>query len=149
MLKASHHNYCRGFWSKLEKKNPKIVIMSQTVTTKRSKQKEVMWQQYRSCLTAAESQILGGKHFLTLGPESGTILVVEKGTIRSETYHCRRTLLRGKKPKWNFHNFGTLLRPLELVPASREHVVPTESQVRTVLGDCHIQGRVITIQAPQ
>ena len=68
----------QGFWSKLEKKNPKIVIMSQTVTTKRSKQKEVMWQQNRSCLAVAESQILGGKYVLALAPESGTIWWLKK-----------------------------------------------------------------------
>ena len=44
-------------------------------------------------------------------------------------------------PAWqenqvDLHNFGNLLRPLELVPAWRERVVPTEWQVRTVLGDC-------------
>ena len=41
--------------------------------------------------------------------------------------------LRGEKPKWIFHNFGNLLSPLELKQASRERVVPTEWQVRTVL----------------
>ena len=35
-----------------------------------------------------------------------------------------------------FHNVGNLLCPLELEPASRERVIPTEWQVRTVLGDC-------------
>ena len=47
----------------------------------------------------------------------GKDLVVEQGTL---------TLLRGKKTKWLFHNPGSLLRPLVLVPASRERVVPTE-----------------------
>ena len=40
----------QGFWSKLKIKNPKIVVMSPTVTTQNSKQKEVVWQQYRLCL---------------------------------------------------------------------------------------------------
>ena len=44
----------QGFWSKLKGKNPKIVVMSQTVTTKNSKQKEVIWQQYRLCLAGEE-----------------------------------------------------------------------------------------------
>ena len=48
-----------------------------------------------------------------------------------------------------FHNFGNLLGPLELVPASRERVFPTEWQVRTVLGDCITKAKVISIQAPQ
>ena len=40
-----------------------------------------------------------------------------------------------QNPKWIFHNFGILLRPPELVPASRERLVPTEWKVRTDLGD--------------
>ena len=56
-----------GFWSKLKKKIPKIVVMFPTVTTKSSKQEEVVWQQYRLCLAMAEYQILGGKHFLMSG----------------------------------------------------------------------------------
>ena len=88
-------------------------------------------------------------------------LVVEKGAKPSEKYHCRWsakpsekyhcrwTLLRGKKPKWIFHNLGNLLRPLELAPASRERVIPTEWQVRTVLGHCISRATVIPVQAPQ
>ena len=57
--------------------------------------------------------------------------------------------MRGKNTKWNFHHFGILLRPLELVPSSREHVVPTEWQVPTVLGDCISKAKVTSIQAPQ
>ena len=41
-----------------------------------------------------------------------------------------------------------ILQPLEFVPDSRRHVVPTEWQVRTVLGDCISKARVISIQAP-
>ena len=52
-------------------------------------------------------------------------------------------------PKWIFHNLCNLSCPLELVPASRERVVPTECQVRTVLGDCISKAKVISIQAPQ
>ena len=63
----------QGFWSKLKIKNPKIVVMSPTATTQNSEQKEVMWQQYRLCLAVAEHHILGGKYFLSLGPESGKI----------------------------------------------------------------------------
>ena len=66
-----------------------------------------------------------------------------------QKYHCQWTLLRGKKPKWISKNFGNLLCPLELVPASRERVVPTEWQVRTVLGDCISKAKVISIQAPR
>ena len=44
---------------------------------------------------------------------------------------------------------GNLLRPLELVPASREHVVQTKWQVRTVLGDGISKAKVVSIQAPQ
>ena len=48
-----------------------------------------------------------------------------------------------------FTKLGNFLRPLELVPASRERVAPTEWQVRTVLGDCMSRTRVIPAQAPQ
>ena len=53
-----------------------------------------------------------------------------------------------EKPEWIFHNLGNLLRPLELVLASRERVVPTEWQVRTVLGDCISRAKVIPAPAP-
>ena len=42
-----------------KKKNPKMVVMSPTVTTKGFKQKDVIWQQYHFCLSVAEHQILG------------------------------------------------------------------------------------------
>ena len=64
-------------------------------------------------------------------------------------YHCRWTLLRGKKPKWIFHNLGNLLQPLEFVPDSRKHIVPTEWQVRTDLRDCVSKAKVLSIQSPQ
>ena len=152
-LRASHHSCCRAFWSKLKKKNPKIVVMSPTATAKNSKQKEIIWQQYRLCLAVAEYQIRGGKHFLIFGPESGKIWWLKKGQYLQKKYHCRWTLLRGKKPRWTFHNFGNLSCPLELEPASRERVVPTEWQVRTVLfeilnsavpGDMQVADRVST-----
>ena len=76
-------------------------------------------------------------------------LVVEEGAIPSEKYHCRWTSLRGKKPKWILHKFGHLLRPLKLLPASHEQVVPTEWQVRTIFGDFVSKARVITCQAPR
>ena len=68
----------QGFWSRIKIKNPKIVVMSQTVFTKYTNQKEVMWQQYRLCLTISEYLILCGKHFLFFAPESGKILVVRE-----------------------------------------------------------------------
>ena len=58
--------------------------------------------------------------------------------------------MRGKTPKWILHKFGNLLQPtLALVQDSRKHVVPTEWQVPTVLGDCTAKAKVISIQAPQ
>ena len=47
--------------------------MSPTVFIKYINQKEAIWQQYRLCLATAEYHILGGKHFLVQGPESGKI----------------------------------------------------------------------------
>ena len=74
--------------------------------------------------------------------------MVEKGAI-SQKKHCQWTLLRGEKPKWIVHNLGNLVRPLEIAPASRERVVPTEWQVRTVLGGCVSRAKVIPAPAPQ
>ena len=55
--------------------------------------------------------------------------MVDNGTIPPEKItDCQWTLLRGKKPKFIFHNIGNLWRPLESVPASRERVVPTEGK---------------------
>ena len=59
-------------------------MISPTIFSKYTKLMEVIWQQYRLCLATAEYQILGGKHFVILAPESGKILVVEEGTIPSE-----------------------------------------------------------------
>ena len=42
-----------------------------------------------------------------------------------------------------------LLQQLDAIPASCERVVPTEWQVRTVLGDCLSRAKVIPAQAPQ
>ena len=116
--------------------------MSPTFETKGFAKEEMVRQQYRLCFDVAEQKILGGKHVLILGPESGNIWWLKK-------YHCQWTLLRGEKLKWIFHNLGNLLRPPELIPASRERVVPTEWQVRTVLGDCISRAKVIPVQAPQ
>ena len=60
----------QGFLSKVKKKNPKIVVMSPTVTTKN--------------LSVAEYQILGGKHFPFFGNRVRKNLVVKQCTIPSE-----------------------------------------------------------------
>ena len=139
----------RGFWSMLKKKNPKIVVMPPTVSTKGFQQKALVWQPYRLCLSVTEHHISGGKHFLIMGPESEKIWWLKKVQYLQKKYHCRWTSLRGKKPKWILHKFGHLLRPQKLVPASREQVVPTEWQVRTVFGDFMSKARVITFQTPR
>ena len=89
----------QGFWSKIKIKNPKIVMMSPTVFNKYTNQKEAIKQQYRLCLAIAEYQILGGKHFLILGPESGKIWWLKKVQYLQKKYHCQWTLLRGRQPK--------------------------------------------------
>ena len=76
-------------------------------------------------------------------------MVEKKVHYLQKKYHCLWTLLRGEKPKWIFHNLSNPLRPLESVPASRERLVPTEWQVRTVLGVCIPRAEVIPAQAPQ
>ena len=90
----------QGFRSKINLKNPKMVVMSPTVFTKFTNQKEVMWQQYRLCVDTAEHQILGGKtcpHFRT---ESGEFWWLKKVQYLQKKYHCQCALMRGKKPKW-------------------------------------------------
>ena len=139
----------QGFWSTLKIKNPKIVVMSPTATTQNSEQKEVMWQQYRLCLAVAEHQILGGKYFPTLGPESGKIWWLKEVHYLQKNTTANGLSCVARTPSGFFHNFGILLRPLELVPSSREHVVPMEWQVRSVLGDCVSKAKMISIQAPQ
>ena len=74
---------------------------------------------------------------------------MKKVQYLQKKYHCQWNFLRGKNSKWIFHNLGNLLQPLESIPASRERVVPTEWQVRSVLGDCLSKSKVITVQAPQ
>ena len=125
--------------------------MSPTVCTrKKYKQKEIIWQQYRLCCAVAEHQILGGKHFLVSETGSGKIWWLKKyNKCLQKKRHCQWTLLRGKKPKWIFQNFGDLLQLLEFVPASRERVVPTEWQVRTVLGYWKSKTNLVSIRAPQ
>ena len=59
------------------------------------------------------------------------------------------TFLRVNNSKWVFHNLDHLLRPLESMPVSWERVVPTERQVRTLLGDTVSKSKVMTVQAPQ
>ena len=133
----------QGFQQKLKKKNPKIVVMSR-LSRRKTKKDEMVWQQYHVCIDVAEHKILGGKHFLTLGPESGKIWWLKKVEHSERKYHGQWTLLRGENTKWIFRNLGNLLRPSKLIPASHERVVPTEWQVRTVLGDLYIKSKSFT-----
>ena len=97
-----------------------------------------------------KSSILGGKHFLILGPESGETWWLKRCNIsRKKKHHCQWAFLRGDKRKWIFHSLGNILRPLKSIPALRERVLPTEWQVRTVLGDCISRAKVIPAQALQ
>ena len=109
----------------------------------------MVWQLYHLFFDVAEQQFLGGKHFLVLGLKSGKIWWLKKVQYLQNKYHCQWTLLRGEKPKWIFHNLGNLLRPLDLIPASRERVVPRQWQVRTVLGDGISRTKVIPARASQ
>ena len=57
--------------------------------------------------------------------------MVAKGAISSEKSTTANGLFCvAKNPSGVFTIFGNLLRPLELIPASRERVVPTEWQVQ-------------------
>ena len=79
--------------------------MSPMVFTKYPNQKEVTWQQYRLYLAIAGYRILGGKHVLILGPESGKIWWLKTVQYVQKKYHCQWTLLRSNQPKWMFQ-FG-------------------------------------------
>ena len=50
----------------------------------------------------AEHQILGGKHFLILGPESGKIRWLKKIQYLQKKYQSQWTFLRGESPKVDF-----------------------------------------------
>ena len=58
-------------------------------------------------------------------------------------------LLQGRQPKWFFLILAIFHNHFEFVPISRERVVPTERQVRTVLVDCMSKAKVISIQTPR
>ena len=82
-------------------------------------------------LVQTENPILGGEHF-----HVRKNLVVEGGTIPSEEVSLPMDSFARKATQVDFHNLDDLLQPLEVVPISRERVVPTEWQVLSVLGDC-------------
>ena len=100
----------QGFWYKLKKNNPKIVVMSPTVATK-------SYQATRSCL-ATVPFVLGRdrtpnpwrKTLPCFGTRHRKNLVVEEGTISPKKK--RGTTANGpscvEKPKWIFHNLGNL-----------------------------------------
>ena len=71
----SRHKRLQCFWPKLKKKNPKIVVMSPTVTTKSFMQKEAVWQ---SIQTLAENTSL----FVDLSQDQDSVVL--KGTIHPE-----------------------------------------------------------------
>ena len=108
----------QGFWYKLKKENPEIVVMSPTVATKSYKQQEVVWQQYHLCLAVVEHEIFGGKHFLFLGPESGRIWWLKKVQYIQKNTTADGLSCVENTPSGFFHNLGNLLRPLESVPVA-------------------------------
>ena len=63
------HRHCKGFWSKMKTKNPKIVVMSPTVSTKNCKQKK----KTNGNITVCAGRGRGGKQFLIFGLESAKI----------------------------------------------------------------------------
>ena len=142
----------QGFWSRIQnKEHPKLEWGPQLSSLKNSYQKkDVILATVTNCAWPQQNIELP----VATIPHSRTQvrqgLVTEEGTVASEKkYHCQWTLLRGRQPKWIFHNVGDLSQPLEFVPISRERVVPTRWQVLSVLGDCVSKAKVISIQAPQ
>ena len=103
----------------------------------------MVWQQFHLFIHVAEHQILGGKHFLIFGTRNRKNVVVEENTFFMNSTTAIGPSCVTNPPKWIFHNLGKLLRPLKLVPASRERVV-TEWEVQTTLEDCMSKTKVIT-----
>ena len=73
----------QGFWSKMKTKNPKVVVMSPTVFTENTNQKEVIWQQYHQCLAMAEYQIFSGKDVHIFGARIRKMWCLRKDLSRS------------------------------------------------------------------
>ena len=138
----------QGFWYKRERIRRSLGCPRQLLRRATSN-KKLFGSNTICCMAVAEHHILGGKHFLILGPESGGIWRLKWVQKLQKKYHCQWILLRGKNPKWIFHIFLDLFRPSESIPVSLERVVPTKWQVRAILGDCTSKARVITVPAPQ
>ena len=96
-----------GYLKSLSIKDTEIGVTSPTVATKDTQQNDVIWQPYHVCLAVAEHQILERKHFLLWVPESGKIWWLKKVQYLKKKYHCKWTLLRGRKPKWISHNLSS------------------------------------------
>ena len=75
--------------------------------------------------------------------------MVEGDTIPSEEVSLPMDSLAMKATLLDSSSFWRSLQSLEFVPISRERVVPTEWQVRSVVGDCISKAKVISTQAPQ
>ena len=82
-------------------KNPEIVVMSPTVFTKYTNQKEVIRQQYRLCLAMADYQLFGVMFFANFGTSIRKDLVVEESTIPSE-----KVSLSMYRPAWQKNPSG-------------------------------------------
>ena len=85
----------QGFWHKLKKKNPKIVVMSPTVETKSFKKRK--WYGKSVVYGRGRTSNSWRKTLPYFGTRIRKDLVVEKGAISPEKkYHCQWTLLRGE-----------------------------------------------------
>ena len=89
--------------------------MSPTAS-KNHKQREVLWQQYHLCLVVAEYQIIGGKHFLLLGAESGRFWKLKKVQYLQKKYRCQSDFPSWKESPVGFfiYNFGNLFTTVRL-----------------------------------
>ena len=110
----------QGCGSKLKDKIPKIVVLCPTVTTKNSKQKEVIWEQYRLCLAVAEYQICCVGLSCVEGRPSGSFII-----------------------------WAVYFTHLDLHQSHASILYQQNLQIRTVLGDCISRTRILSIQAPQ
>ena len=124
------------FWSNLKKKKkPKIVVMSLNWYYEE-------FSAERSHMATAPFMVGGRasnplqKHFLILGPASGEIWWLKKGTIPSEKIPMPMGTLARQEPQdvfFFFHYFGNLSRPLEFgrllpkAPSKKEGAWPWQN----------------------
>ena len=124
----------QGFWQKLKKTFPRLLWcprLSRRTTSTRKK-----WYSIDNIKFFAENT------FLFWDQDQERFGGWKRCNI-SRKVPLPMNLLRGEKPKLILHNLAIFCVHWSFMPASRERVVPTEWQVRTVLGGCVSRAKVL------